>query len=219
MKEQLKRQYELRFSSFQYHRNKVWRILINSFFNKFIPHDSIILDLGCGWGEFINNVEGKKKIGMDLNREVEKHLIQSVDFLHQDCSQKWPLDDSYLDVVFSSNFFEHFPDKDKINRTIIQVKRCLKQNGILICLGPNIRYLSGRYWDFWDHQIGLTEKSFSELLTIHDFRIDTCESKFLPYTMSDKKPLPSIFVKLYLYFPILWKFLGKQFLIIALNNK
>lgn len=219
MKEQLKRQYELRFSSFQYHRNKVWRILINSFFNKFIPPDSIILDLGCGWGEFINNVEGKKKIGMDLNREVEKHLVQSVDFIHQDCSQKWPLDDSSLDVVFTSNFFEHFLDKDKINRTIIQVKRCLKQNGILICLGPNIRYLPGRYWDFWDHQIGLTEKSLSELLTIHDFRIDTCESKFLPYTMSDKKPPPSIFVKLYLSFPILWKFLGKQFLIIALNNK
>ena len=191
MKKDLKKQYEFRFSRNHQYRNEVWKILTKSFFQQYILSTSDILDIGCGWGEFIN----------------------------QDCSNKWPLPDDSLDVVFTSNFIEHLPSKLHIEKTIIQVKRCLRPNGRFICLGPNLKYLPGLYWDFWDHHIGITEMSLSELLKIHDFLIEECVAKFLPYTMANKHPLPLFFLRLYLTFPLTWKILGKQFLIISKNIK
>jgi hypothetical protein len=51
-----------------------------------------------------------------------ERLGPGIEFLHQDCSQRWPLDEAF---------------------------RCFKPGGRLICLGPNIRALPGAYWDFW----------------------------------------------------------------------
>jgi hypothetical protein len=53
---------------------------------------------------------------------------------------------------------------------------------------------------------------------VNDFLIDKCIGKFLPYTMANKQPPPLFFLKVYLSFPIAWKFFGKQFLIIARNG-
>jgi len=219
MKENLKKQYELRFSEIQQYRNEVWKILTKSFFQQYIPTDSDILDIGCGWGEFINNIEGKRKIGIDLNTDAKQHLEPSVEFVNQDCSNEWPLRNNSLDVVFTSNFLEHLPSKSHIDKTIIQVRRCLKPKGRLICFGPNIKHLPGLYWDFWDHHIEITEMSLSELLEMHDFLIEKRIAKFLPYTMANKKQPPLFFLRLYLAFPMAWKMFGKQFLIIAKNSK
>ena len=219
MKEDLKKQYELRFSEIQHYRNELWKILTKTFFQRYIPPNSNILDIGSGWGEFINNIEGKRKIGIDLNADAKQHLEPSIEFINQDCSNEWPLPDDSLDVVFTSNFFEHLPSKSHIDKTIIQAKRCLKPGGRLICLGPNIKYLPGCYWDFWDHHIEITEMSLSELLKLHDFSIEKCIAKFLPYTMANKQPPPLFFLRIYLAFPMAWKLLGKQFLIIANNTK
>lgn len=46
-------------------------------------------------------------------------------------------------------FFEHLPDKAHLLRTLGQIRRCLKPGGCLIAMGPNIKYLPGRYWDFF----------------------------------------------------------------------
>ena len=219
MKKDLKKQYEIRFSRNHQYRNEVWKILTKSFFQQYILSTSDILDIGCGWGEFINNIEGRRKMGIDLNEDAQKHLNPSIEFINQDCSNKWPLPDDSLDVVFTSNFIEHLPSKLHIEKTIIQVKRCLRPNGRFICLGPNLKYLPGLYWDFWDHHIGITEISLSELLKIHDFLIEECVAKFLPYTMANKHPLPLFFLRLYLTFPLTWNLLGKQFLIISKNIK
>jgi SAM-dependent methyltransferase len=218
MSKDLQKQYEIRFSEIQQYRNEVWKILTKSFFQHYIPADSDILDIGSGWGEFINNIEGKIKRGIDLNPDGKQHLKPSVEFINQDCSHEWPLPDDTLDVVFTSNFFEHLPSKLHIEKTIAQARRCLKPNGRLICLGPNIKYLPGVYWDFWDHHVGITEMSLAELLKIQGFDIEKCMAKFLPFSMANNQP-PLIFVKLYLAFPMAWRLFGKQFLIVAKNTK
>ena len=219
MKEDLKKQYDLRFRKIRHYRNEIWKILTKNLFQKFIATNSSVLDLGCGWGEFINNIDAMRKIAMDLNADAKEHLEPSIEFINQDCSSAWPLPDNALDVVFTSNFLEHLPDKAHLSRTVIQVKRCLKPDGKLICLGPNIKYLCGRYWDFWDHHIELTERSLAELLEMHDFSIEKCIAKFLPYTMAGNRQFPFVFVRMYLLFPVVWKLFGKQFLIIAGNAK
>src|SRR6267154_1295534 len=45
-----------------------------------------------------------------------------------------------LDVVFTSNFFEHLPNKDAIRRTPLEVYRCLRPGGRFIAMGPNMKY-------------------------------------------------------------------------------
>jgi hypothetical protein len=85
----------------------------------------------------------------------------------------------------------------------------------LICIGPNIKYLPGAYWDFWDHYIPLTEQSLKGMLELTGFGIERCTAKFLPYTMVDKRPAPLSLVRWYLKLPWIWNFFGKQFLVIA----
>src|SRR5688572_19193704 len=83
-------------------------------------------------------------------------LALGVRLLAQDCSQAWALPDDSLDVVFTSNFFEHLPDKLALKRAILEAARCLRPGGRLIALGPNIKLVNGSYWDFWDHFLCLT---------------------------------------------------------------
>ncbi len=108
-------------------------------------------------GEFINQVRAARRFGMDLNPEAPEKLAREVVFLAQDCSEPWALRDETLDVVFTSNFFEHLPANEGLRRTLDQAFRCLKPGGRLICLGPNIKFLPGSYWDFWNHYLPLSE--------------------------------------------------------------
>jgi SAM-dependent methyltransferase len=211
----LSRIYAQRFAANLDYRKRVWRVLIDSFFGKYVPRNATVLDLGCGYGEFINQVEAGRKYAMDLNPDAPRYLSSDVEFIQQDCSQPWAIGKDSLDIIFTSNFFEHLPDKAALGRTLDQAHQALRKGGRLIAMGPNAKLVPGAYWDFWDHHIPLTESSLSEALENRDFRIQRKEQAFLPYTMAGKRPAPSSFVRLYLALPIAWPLLGKQFLIIA----
>lgn len=208
-------EYRRRFSEIAGYRQKVWDILVTDFFSKWVPPDSTVLDLGCGWGEFINTVPAAKKYGLDLNSDAASHLDSSVTLFNQDCSEPWPLADDSLDVIFTSNFFEHIPDKATLRATLIEGYRCLKPGGRIICMGPNIKYLPGKYWDFWDHFLPLTELSLAEVLELVGFHVERREGRFLPYTMVNGIHWPMIFVRTYLRVPIAWNWFGRQFLVVA----
>lgn len=213
--QELSKIYHRRFIRTAAYRNKVWQVLTREFFNRWVKDDAVVLDLGCGYGEFINNIPARRKLAMDLNPDAPAHLAKNVEFLHQDCSSPWPLPDNSLDVVFTSNFFEHLPDKDCLNRTLHQALRCLKPGGQLIAIGPNIKFLHGEYWDFYDHHVYLTEASLGEAMEIEGYQIDVLLPKFLPFTMVEAPEYPMFFVRLYIALPLLWRWRGKQFLIVA----
>jgi SAM-dependent methyltransferase len=211
----LSRIYARRFQSNLEYRKKVWQVLVTEFFSKFIPPHATVLDLGCGYGEFINIVQAGKRLAMDLNPDAPLFLEKEVTFFHQDCSQAWPEAAHGLDTVFTSNFFEHLPDKTSLGRTLDQIHQALKPGGLLIAMGPNIRMVPNAYWDFWDHYIPLTERSLGEALENRGFQIFQSHARFLPYTMAGKNPTPSILIRAYLQLPIAWRIFGHQFLIIA----
>ena len=213
--EMLKKQYQLRFATLGEYRNQVWQVLCKEYFARYVPSNSVILDLGSGWGEFINNIVAFEKYAMDLNPTSFEYLSPKVKYIQQDCSQKWAVKSASLDVVFSSNFLEHLYDKASIERTVSEAYRCLKDSGLIIFMSPNIKFLPGAYWDFWDHHIPLTELSCSEMLKISGFEIEQCIPKFLPYSMSMNMKPPVLLVKLYLKLPVLWNFFGKQFIVIG----
>ena len=54
--------------------------------------------------------------------------------------------------MFTSNFFEHLPDKAALERTLLNAKRSLRSGGKLVMMGPNIKYVPGAYRDFFDSQ-------------------------------------------------------------------
>ncbi|EEF59568.1 class I SAM-dependent methyltransferase [Pedosphaera parvula] len=211
----LKRIYETRFESTRQYRSRVWSILLGDFFQKYIGSTETVLDLGCGYGEFINQVQCGKRYAMDLNPNAPGFLEKSVTFLEQDCSQKWQLPEGSLNVVFTSNFFEHLPDKAALGRTLDEARRCLAPGGRLIAMGPNIKYLPGKYWEFWDHHLALTEESLKEAVTTRGFQVDRCEGRFLPYTMVNSPEYPLVFLRTYLKLRPAWSIFGKQFLVIA----
>jgi len=54
-----------------------------------------------------------------------------------------------------------------------------------------------------------------EALEIQDYQVEELHGRFLPYTMVNSRRYPKLLVSLYLKFPLVWKVLGKQFLVIA----
>ena len=136
--QELSKIYHRRFARTAAYRNKVWEVISREFIQKWVAPGGTVMDLGCGYGEFINNIAAAKKYAMDLNPDAPSHLAKNVAFLHQDCSSPWPVPENSLDVIFTSNFFEHLPDKESLSRTLRQALRSLKPGGRLIAIGPNI---------------------------------------------------------------------------------
>jgi SAM-dependent methyltransferase len=212
---ELQRIYERRFGPTAAYRQRVWRVLTGEFFSRWISPGSDVLDLGAGYGEFINNIRCRKRYALDLNPDAPAHLEAAIEFIQHDCSQPWPLPPESVDVVFTSNFFEHLPDKAALSRTLLQAFRTLRPGGRLIAMGPNIKYLPGTYWDFFDHHTALTELSLGEGMEIAGFRVEKSVPRFLPYTLVNAPEYPLFVLRVYLALPLLWWIKGRQFLVIG----
>jgi len=211
----LQDEYQIRFESNAQYRDSVLKILCQDFYSRYINKESVLLDLGAGWGEFTRNIKARKKYAMDLNPDCGHRVHGYAEFIQQDCATVWPLQDESLDVVFTSNFLEHLPNKTAVDSTLSEALRCLKKGGLMICVGPNIRYLPGAYWDYWDHYVPITDKSMVEALNLSGFSVKETVARFLPYTMSSGYNPPLLAVKAYLSLRFVWPLFGKQFFIVA----
>jgi SAM-dependent methyltransferase len=210
----LRKIYSLRFAGKDCHRTRIWRELVR-YFSQWFPSDGAVLDLGAGYCEFINHASARVKYAMDLNPDIHKQAMTGVIVLRQDCSAPWPVPEGELDAVFTSNFLEHLPDKGAVTAALSNAYRSLKPGGRLIAMGPNIKYLCGAYWDFFDHYVELTDLSLAEALASCDFEIEKSVARFLPYTMSRGPQYPTWLLRVYLAVPAVWRLFGKQFLVIA----
>lgn len=212
--------YRHRFDGKQAYRDQVWQEILRGCLQQIVGDNKVVLDLGCGWGEFSRNVSASRLLCMDLNPDSRNYLPEHAEFIEQDCSLEWAIQPNSLDVVFTSNFFEHLPSKDLLANTLEHAALALKPGGKIICLGPNIACLPGKYWDFWDHHIALSDHSLAEILSLSGFDVQQQTAKFLPYTMSTGIQVPAVFIKAYLKLPLFWPLVGKQFLLVAeLNDK
>jgi SAM-dependent methyltransferase len=206
--------YKTRFHDQSEYRKKVWSIL-TQYFSRWIPPDSIVLDLGCGYCEFINQMRCRMKFGMDLNPEARKRASAEVQILEQDCSNPWTVPPGSLTTVFTSNFLEHLPTKAHVEATLLHAYDALREGGYLIAMGPNVRLVPGAYWDFFDHYVALTDRSMREILTKCGFKTEVCFARFLPYSMSQGRTYPLWMLRGYLVMPSLWRLFGRQFLVVA----
>lgn len=211
---EVQRLYRLRFSLRDRRRkDEVWRVIVEDFLQAWIRSGDHVLDVGCGHGEFLNHVRCARRIGVDLNPDAAGELRDGIEFHPGDVRDLSFLPDASVDVAFTSNLLEHLASKRDVEGLLREVKRVLKPGGHLIALGPNLRFLPGTYWDYWDHLVPITDRSLLELLLNLGFETVDCLPKFLPYTTRSTIPKAAWLVRLYLRVPVAWRILGRQFLI------
>ena len=181
--EDLSELYKIRFSEDSLPRkNAIWKVLCNDYFSQFVDENDTVLDIACGYGEFLNNIKAKRKIAVDLNADAKTFLDKDVEFnlISATCLSEKVSNEA--DCVFTSNFLEHLPDKNALEELLSEVMKALKPGGKFLVMGPNLRHLPGEYWDFYDHHLGLTHLSLAEVLTLKGFKVEKCIDRFLPYT-------------------------------------
>jgi SAM-dependent methyltransferase len=215
VKHHLQSIYRRRFASEDDGRREVWRVLVDAWFSRYLAGATALLDLGCGWGHFVNQVDVPKRYAIDLNPDARQHLDPGVELIGTDAAQPWPLPDGALDLVFTSNFLEHLPDRDAISAALAEAARCLRPGGRLVCLGPNIRYMPGAYWDFFDHLVPLSDRSLVEAVQVHGFEIEEVIPRFLPWSMAGRSAPPEFAIRAYLALRPAWPIVGRQFLVVA----
>ena len=197
-------------------KNQVWQVLCTNFFSRYISPDATVLDIGAGYCEFINHISAKRRIALDANPDVTRLAAPSVEAICASVDNIHLLPEESIDVVFSSNFFEHLPNKTALSRLVEDTHRILRPGGRLIVMGPNIACLPGKYWDYYDHHIPLTEKSVAELLSTSGYEVEESLARFVPYTVKGRLPMWPWLVRMYLLLgKITFRLFGKQFLVIA----
>lgn len=190
----------------------MWAILCTSFFQKYISVDDIVLDIPCGYCDFINEIRAKKKIGVDINPDSGKYANKDVRFVLAN-SVKIPLAEETVGVVFVSNFFEHLT-KDQITRTIDEFQRILTREGKVIMLQPNIRWCAKDYWRFFDHITPIDDRALDEVFGVAGFLPIKKIVRFLPFTAKGSSWVALPILWMYLRLPVLWYFFGKQSMLI-----
>lgn len=208
--------YRIRFAdSARVRKEAIWKVLCDDFFSKFVLKSDVVLDLACGYGEFINNITAGSRIGVDLNPDSRSCLHPGIAFFQSRADDLTSIEAGSVDVVFTSNFLEHLPDKTALMSVFAAIYRVLKPGGRFVVMGPNVRYLPGEYWDFLDHTLPLTHVSLCEGLQLAGFEPQVVHKKFLPYTTQGALPTHPLLVKVYLRVPFAWRLLGKQFFVVA----
>jgi SAM-dependent methyltransferase len=213
----LERLYANRFSdSERSEKTNLWRILCDAFFSRYVPPDGTVLDLGSGYCDFINNIAAAHRIAVDLNPATWSAAAEGVD-VHALPLER--LDEAIapasVDFAFASNVFEHLRGPDALLEVLAAVHRVLRPGGRLMIMQPNVRLVKGRFWDFFDHTLPLSEKGMSEALTLSGFEIVECRARFLPYTTKSRLPQWPWLVRLYLALPPAQWLAGRQMLLVA----
>lgn len=215
MNEHVRAIYRHRFEPEERLRHAVWRVLVDAWFCRYLTGVESVLDLGAGWGHFVNQVDVPRRYAIDVNPDASARLAPGVELVATDALGRWPLADGSLDLVFTSNFLEHLPDRDAVTTVLAEARRCLRPGGRIVCLGPNVRYLAGSYWDFFDHVVPLSERSLAEALTVSGFEVEELIARFLPATMARRRVPPPFVIRAYLRFPPAWRVLGRQFQVVG----
>ena len=208
--------YQHRFSEKEKKEKEIiWQVLCENYFQQYISPGDTLLDLASGYGEFSRYIKAERKLAVDLNPDSASCVAPDVTFHLGSATDLSFIKDGEVDIVFTSNFFEHLPDKKTFDVLLAEVLRILKPGGRFMAMQPNIRYAPGKYWDFYDHHLPLSHLSCAEAFLRAGFSIDRLIGRFLPYSTKSRFPKNPALIALYLRIPQIWPLFGKQFFILG----
>ncbi|MDQ3001597.1 MAG: class I SAM-dependent methyltransferase [Fibrobacterota bacterium] len=195
-------------------KDKLWKILC-AYLQRWFPADGAVLDVGAGYCEFINHIKAARKVAVDMNPDTVACAAPGVTVVTAPVVPLPFLEPGSMDAAFLSNLLEHLADKAQVMDLLREIHRVLRVGGRIVILMPNIRFAYREYWDFFDHQVPLTEKAVVEACLMAGFEPIKVIPAFLPYTTKSRLPQWGFLVHLYLAVPLLWRFFGKQALVVA----
>ncbi len=107
--------------------------------------NKIVLDIasGEGYGSNVLSKSASKVIGVDIDLESvneanKKYIKENLKFI-QGSADNIPVESNSIDVVISFETIEHH---DKHEEMLLEIKRVLKKDGILIMSSPDKKYYS-----------------------------------------------------------------------------
>lgn len=193
-------------------RGAVWSALWRYHFRFKVRADACVMDLGAGYGDFINTVVARRRIAVDQWPELSRHLAPGVEPVVASVTDLGTIDDGSVDYAFASNLFEHLP-RDRLIEALAEIRRTLVAGGTLTILQPNYRYAYREYFDDYTHVAVYTHVGLSDLLVANGWKIVEVRPRFLPLTIKSRLPTWPFLIGLYLKLP--FKPMAKQMLIVA----
>ena len=208
--------YRVRFSDEErVRKDRIWKVLCERYFQRFVPIEATVLELACGFGEFIRHIRAARRLAVDINPEAGRRLPLDVEFICTSAESIPSVRDGSIDVCFASNFFEHLESKAAMDRVLQEARRVLRKGGRFVCMQPNIRYAANRYWDFYDHILPLSHVSAAEGFSKNGYSVEEVVPRFVPFTTKSRLPRHPLLVRAYLSAPIAWPLFGGQFVLVA----
>ncbi len=215
---QIETLYQVRFGSEEdlKAKSRIWKVLCQLFFQRYIREGDTVIDLASGYCEFINHIQARKKIAVDVNQQGRSFVHPDVEFICNSCLSPEVFNRSDVDVFFMSNLLEHLDSKEQVFQLFSSCHKALRKGGRLLIMQPNIRFVGAAYWDFFDHKLPFTDKSLVEGLITAGFEIERVIPRFFPYTTKGRLPKHPFLVAWYLRcLPFSGWLLGKQSFVAA----
>jgi SAM-dependent methyltransferase len=193
-------------------RDVVWESLWRFYFCKLISPNDCVLDLGCGYGNFINNVVARRRIAIDSWEGFLTYVDPPIERVVGSVTDLNFIEDGAVDFAFASNLFEHLSRTDFAS-VLETLRRKLAADGTLNILQPNYRYAYREYFDDYTHVSVFSHISLTDFLKANGFDALDIRPRFLPLTVKSRLPVSPWLIKAYLASPL--KPLAKQMLIRA----
>ena len=195
-------------------RERVWEVISRFLYDRVLGRPDVVLDPAAGRGEFIAAVPARERWVVDAVDYEEGASRDGATVVIGDVLSV-DLPAGHFDAVFASNLLEHFATQEDVARFLGRMHDCLRPNGRIAVMGPNFRFCAKEYFDCADHTLALTHVAVEEHLYAAGFEIERSVSRFLPYSFRSVLPASPALTGAYLSFPLAWRVLGKQFLVVG----
>jgi SAM-dependent methyltransferase len=193
-------------------RAVVWEALWRYYFRDRVGFDDVVLDLGCGYGDFINNVKARRRLALDIWPNFPRHVAPGVETIVAPVTDLSAVADGSIDYAFASNLFEHLPQSD-VASVLATLRKKLSLNGRLTLLQPNYRFCAAEYFDDYTHVTIWSHVSLADFLRANGYEVIENHPRFLPLTVKSRLPVWGPLIGAYLSSPI--KPMAKQMLLSA----
>jgi ubiquinone/menaquinone biosynthesis C-methylase UbiE len=174
--------------------------------------DDCVLDMGAGYGSFINTVEARRRIAVDAWEGFPAHLAPGVEYHVGNVTELGFLEDGTVDFAFASNLFEHLARADFV-MVLAALERKLSPRGTLTIVQPNWRYAFREYFDDFDHKSVWSHVTLADFLTAHGYEVFRVEPRFMPLSVKGRWPVKPWLIRAWLASPV--RPMGKQMLVRA----
>jgi ubiquinone/menaquinone biosynthesis C-methylase UbiE len=119
------------------------RAMIRTLLSLSVGHENLgkVLDIGCGTGALLDQLRARSEElwGLDISHEALKYCaLRGHENLIRADATNTPFPSAYFDVITSIGLIEHLDDDESF---LLEIKRLLKPNGILILLTSSFPYL------------------------------------------------------------------------------